>query len=63
MAQLKKVLTPIASRLYSEIKENPTDRIVIDCGGCKLQIQAGTGLKVDHPINILQEAYDLRRVV
>ncbi|MDH5696020.1 MAG: heterodisulfide reductase-related iron-sulfur binding cluster [Dehalococcoidia bacterium] len=49
----------IAEKLYSEIKENPTDRIVTDCGGCRLQIQAGTGLKVDHPIILLKEAYSL----
>ena len=49
----------IASKLYSEIKENPTDRIVTDCGGCKLQIEAGTGLKVDHPIILLKQAYGL----
>jgi glycerol-3-phosphate dehydrogenase subunit C len=47
----------IASKLYSEIKENPTDRIVTDCGGCKLQIEAGTGCKVDHPIILIKEAY------
>ena len=49
----------IANKLYSEIKENPTDRVVTDCGGCKLQIEAGTGLKVDHPIILLKEAYSL----
>ena len=49
----------IANKLYSEIRENPTDRIVTDCGGCKLQIEAGTGHKVDHPIILLQESYGL----
>lgn len=49
----------IASKLYSELKENPTDRIVTDCGGCRLQIEAGTGLKVDHPIILVKEAYGL----
>ncbi len=49
----------IASKLYSEIKENPADRIVTDCGGCKLQIEAGTGLKVDHPVTLIKEAYSL----
>jgi len=47
----------IASKLYNDIKQNPTDRIVTDCGGCKLQIEAGTGLKVDHPIILVKEAY------
>ncbi len=49
----------IAGKLYSEIKENPADRIVTDCGGCKLQIEAGTGLKVDHPVILIKEAYGL----
>ena len=49
----------IASKLYSEIRETPTDRIVTDCGGCKLQIEAGISVKVDHPIILLQEAYNL----
>jgi len=49
----------IASKLYSDIRENPTDRVVTDCGGCKLQIEAGTGVKADHPIILIQEAYNL----
>ncbi len=49
----------IAARVYAEIKENPTDRIVTDCGGCKLQIESGTGAKVDHPMILLQEAYGI----
>jgi glycerol-3-phosphate dehydrogenase subunit C len=49
----------IADKLYREIKQNPTDRIVTDCGGCKLQIEAGTGRKADHPIILLKEAYGL----
>lgn len=49
----------IASKLYSEIRETPTDYIVTDCGGCKLQIEAGSGLKVDHPVILLQKAYNL----
>jgi glycerol-3-phosphate dehydrogenase subunit C len=54
-----KLSKDIAGKLYSEIRENPTDRIVTDCGGCKLQIEAGTGVKVDHPIILVQEAYNL----
>jgi glycerol-3-phosphate dehydrogenase subunit C len=49
----------IAGKLYSEIKENPADRVVTDCGGCRLQIQSGTGLRVDHPMVLLKEAYGL----
>jgi len=49
----------IARKLYQEIEENPSDRIVDDCGGCRLQIESGTGRKVDHPIILIKEAYGL----
>ena len=47
----------IAGKLYSDIKENYTARVVTDCGGCKLQIEAGTDLDVVHPIILIKEAY------
>ena len=47
----------IAAKLYQELTENPTDRAVTDCGGCRLQIQAGTDRPVDHPTIVLREAY------
>ncbi len=47
----------IAQKLYREISENPTDRIVADCGGCRLQIQSGTATPVDHPVVVLREAW------
>jgi glycerol-3-phosphate dehydrogenase subunit C len=49
----------IASKVCGDIKANPTDRVVTDCGGCKLQIEAGTNSKVDHPIILVREAYSL----
>jgi len=54
-----KLSQAIAGKLYSDIKANPTDRIVTDCGGCKLQIEAGTNVNVDHPIILIREAYSL----
>ncbi|HEY42188.1 MAG TPA: hypothetical protein G4O18_10110 [Dehalococcoidia bacterium] len=54
-----KLSREIAGKLYSEIEENPTDRIATDCGGCKLQIEAGTGRKAEHPIILLQESYGI----
>ena len=44
----------IRSKLVGEIHENFADRIVTDCGGCKLQIEAGCGLAIEHPIMLLQ---------
>lgn len=49
----------IASQLYREINETNADRIVDDCGGCKLQIEDGTGARVDHPVILIAEAYNL----
>ncbi len=47
----------IAGKLYSDIKANPTDRVLTDCGGCKLQIESGTNVDVDHPMILIWEAY------
>lgn len=49
----------IGGKLFAEIGENRANRVVTDCGGCKLQIEAGTGVKVDHPIILVREAYNL----
>ncbi len=46
----------IAAKLYGEIEENSSDLIATDCGGCKLQIEAGTARKVIHPIILLKES-------
>jgi glycerol-3-phosphate dehydrogenase subunit C len=51
----------IATKLYIDIREHPADRIVTDCGGCRLQIESGTGQKVDHPTIIISEAYGLSK--
>jgi glycerol-3-phosphate dehydrogenase subunit C len=48
----------IAAKLYQNMKDNPVDRFVTDCGGCRLQMQAsGTDRPVDHPAILLREAY------
>ena len=47
----------IAGKLYSDIIANPTDRVVSDCGGCKLQMESGTNVNVDHPMILIREAY------
>jgi len=49
----------IASRLYQEMRENPVDRFVTDCGGCRLQIQGGTDRPVDHTAILLRKAYGI----
>jgi glycerol-3-phosphate dehydrogenase subunit C len=49
----------IASRLYQEMTDNPVDRFVTDCGGCRLQLQGGTARPVDHTTIVLKEAYGI----
>jgi glycerol-3-phosphate dehydrogenase subunit C len=49
----------IAAKLYQDMKDNPADRYVTDCGGCRLQIQAGTDRPVDHTAIVLREAYGI----
>ena len=49
----------IASRLYQEMTDNPVDRFVTDCGGCRLQLQGGTERPVDHTTIVLKEAYGI----
>jgi len=44
----------IGSKLAQEINKHTADRIVTDCGGCKLQIEACCGLTVEHPIILFQ---------
>jgi len=50
----------IAAKVVGDVKETPTDRVVTDCGICQLQIESGAGVKVIHPIKLLQEAYGLQ---
>ena len=52
----------IASKLLSELRENPVDRIVTDCGGCKLQIESSTQVGVDHPIILVNSAYAINDI-
>ncbi|MFC1945727.1 heterodisulfide reductase-related iron-sulfur binding cluster [Chloroflexota bacterium] len=49
----------IAGKICAEILENPADKLVTECGGCKLQAEAGTGITADHSIILLQEAYNI----
>jgi len=53
----RKMALEIGSKMFEDIKANPADRIVTDCGGCKLQIEYGTGTQVIHPVMLLHEAY------
>jgi glycerol-3-phosphate dehydrogenase subunit C len=52
----------IGARLFEESALLArTGKVVTSCGACKLQIEAGTGAQVIHPIILLQEAYGIGR--
>lgn len=45
----------IGNRLFEEIKKTSFDILATACPGCRIQIERGTGVKVVHPICLLQE--------
>ena len=47
----------IARKVWEEVKASGVDVVVTDCGGCGLQVQAGTGVKIMHPMMLLNKAY------
>ena len=54
-----KLAREIAGKLHNDMKEFPSDRGVTDCGGCKLQMEAGGNIEVVHPMVLLSESYRL----
>ncbi len=49
--------TEIARKVWEEAKASGADIAVTECGGCGLQIEAGTGMRVVHPTVLLNNAY------
>jgi len=47
----------IAQKLWDEVKNSEAEVAMTECGGCGLQINAGTGMKVIHPIVLLNDSY------
>lgn len=47
----------IAQKVWQEVKAAQADVVATECGGCGLQIQAGTGMKIMHPMVLLNQAY------
>jgi glycerol-3-phosphate dehydrogenase subunit C len=47
----------IAGKVWEEVKASRAEVVATDCGGCGLQIQAGTGAEIRHPLAILNAAY------
>ena len=47
----------IGEKLFARVKKKDFDKVISDCGTCRLQIRHGTDIKPCHPIEILAEAY------
>lgn len=52
-----KMSQEIGKHVFEEIRAAMPDKVVTDCGGCKLQIEAGTGFDVIHPILLVEKAF------
>lgn len=50
----------ISGKLFTEIRTARADRVITSCAACRLQIEAGTGIKATHPVQLLEEAYSLK---
>jgi glycerol-3-phosphate dehydrogenase subunit C len=47
----------IAQKVWEEAKKSGAEAVVTECGGCGLRIQEGTGLKILHPMVLLNQSY------
>ena len=47
----------IGAKLFERVKRKDFDRVISDCGTCRMQIHHGSGIKPCHPIEILAQAY------
>lgn len=47
----------IGAKLFERVKKKDFDKVISDCGTCRMQIHHGSGIKPVHPIEILAAAY------
>ena len=47
----------IGAKLFERVKKKDFDKVISDCGTCRMQIHHGTEIKPVHPIEILAQAY------
>ena len=47
----------IGAKLFERVKRKDFDKVISDCGTCRMQIHHGTGIKPCHPIELLAAAY------
>ena len=51
--------TEIGRKVFEEVRASKADVVATECGGCGLQIRAGTGARIVHPVTLLSNAYAL----
>jgi glycerol-3-phosphate dehydrogenase subunit C len=51
----------LGNRLMTKIKELDPQKLITDCLSCRLQFKQLLPYKLVHPIELLKEAYDLRK--
>lgn len=51
----------IGEALFGEVRRVSPDVVATGCGTCKIQLEQGTGLNIQHPIWILKKALENRR--
>ena len=47
----------IGAKLFERVKQKDFDKVISDCGTCRMQIHHGTNIKPVHPLEVLAEAY------
>ncbi|MBI4633730.1 MAG: hypothetical protein HY742_07555 [Deltaproteobacteria bacterium] len=50
--------SPIRQKVWDEVKNAHTGLVITECGDCGLQIEAGTGVAIKHPMVVLNQAYN-----
>ena len=43
--------------MWNEVKASGAEAVLTECGGCGLQIKAGTGMRIVHPMVLLAQSY------
>ena len=51
---------PLFQRARQGAAEGEFESMTTECGGCQVQIQHGSGVKTEHPVWILMQAYGLK---
>ncbi len=53
------VAMKVGSKLFNRIKKSGAEKVVCECGTCRMQIKHGTGVEAIHPLTVLRKAYGL----